>query len=101
MSDRIGFAARLREDVTAARLRDPAARNGVEIALLYPGLHAIWAHRVNHWLWRRGFRFVARAGSQLMRWFTGVEIHPGATNRKPRRQSQWLTRWAQMACRPG
>ena len=71
--------ARVREDLVAAKLRDPAARSGLEIALLYPGLHAIWAHRVNHWLWRRGVRFVARAGSQLMRWFTGVEIHPGAT----------------------
>lgn len=68
----------IREDVEAARRRDPAARGFFEIALLYPGLHAIWAHRVNHWLWRRGLRFVARAGSQLARWLTGIEIHPGA-----------------------
>jgi serine O-acetyltransferase len=68
----------VREDVAAARLRDPAARGGVEIALLYPGLHAIWAHRVWHALWVRGFRFVARAGSQITRWLTGIEIHPGA-----------------------
>ena len=73
-----GFIARLREDVTAARLRDPAARSGVEIALLYPGLHAIWAHRVWHALWVRRVRFVARAGSQITRWLTGIEIHPGA-----------------------
>jgi serine O-acetyltransferase len=73
-----GFFARIREDVTAARLRDPAARSGVEIALLYPGLHAIWAHRVWHALWRRRVRFVARAGSQITRWLTGIEIHPGA-----------------------
>lgn len=69
---------RVREDLAAAKLRDPAARTGVEIALLYPGLHAIWAHRVWHRLWRRGFRFVARAGSQVTRWLTGIEIHPGA-----------------------
>lgn len=70
--------ARVREDITAARLRDPAARSAVEVALLYPGLHAIWAHRVWHALWRRRFRLVARAGSQVSRWLTGVEIHPGA-----------------------
>ncbi|SDH42731.1 serine O-acetyltransferase EpsC [Microbacterium pygmaeum] len=75
----MGMWGRIREDVSAARLRDPAARNGVEIALLYPGLHAIWAHRVDHWLWQRGFRLAARAGSQLTRWLTGIEIHPGAT----------------------
>lgn len=68
----------MREDVAAARLRDPAARNGVEVAVLYPGLHAIWAHRVNHALWRRGLRFPARLGSQITRWLTGIEIHPGA-----------------------
>jgi serine O-acetyltransferase len=71
-------AGRMREDVAAARLRDPAARGGAEIALLYPGLHAVWAHRVWHALWRRRLRFVARAGSQLTRWLTGIEIHPGA-----------------------
>jgi serine O-acetyltransferase len=73
-----GFFARVREDLAAAKLRDPAARSGIEIALLYPGLHAIWAHRVWHALWVRRLRFVARAGSQLTRWLTGIEIHPGA-----------------------
>ncbi|MEL5991493.1 serine O-acetyltransferase EpsC [Microbacterium phosphatis] len=68
----------IREDVEAARRRDPAARGFFEIASLYPGLHAIWAHRINHALWRRGHRFLARAGSQFSRWLTGVEIHPGA-----------------------
>jgi serine O-acetyltransferase len=77
--ERIGFLARVREDVAAAKLRDPAARSGLEIALLYPGLHAIWAHRVWHALWVRDARFVARAGSQVTRWLTGIEIHPGAT----------------------
>ncbi len=71
--------ARVREDLAAAKLRDPAARSALEIALLYPGLHAVWLHRVWHALWVRGFRFVARAGSQVTRWLTGIEIHPGAT----------------------
>lgn len=71
--------ARFREDLTSAKLRDPAARSSFEIALLYPGLHALWGHRVWHALWTRRLRFVARAGSQLTRWLTGIEIHPGAT----------------------
>ncbi len=70
---------RLREDLVAAKLRDPAARGTLEIALLYPGLHAVWSYRVMHVLWNRRARFIARAGSQLTRWLTGVEIHPGAT----------------------
>ncbi|MFS2241037.1 MULTISPECIES: serine O-acetyltransferase EpsC [unclassified Microbacterium] len=70
--------SRVREDIAAARRRDPAARSGVEVALLYPGLHAVWGHRVWHALWRRGLRFIARMGSQLTRWLTGIEIHPGA-----------------------
>jgi serine O-acetyltransferase len=69
---------RMREDIAAARLRDPAARTAVEVALLYPGLHAAWAHRVSHALWRRRLRLLARANSQLARWLTGIEIHPGA-----------------------
>lgn len=69
---------RVREDLAAAKLRDPAARGAFEIALLYPGLHAVWAHRVWHALWRRGVRFPARLGSQVTRWLTGIEIHPGA-----------------------
>ncbi|MCK9919758.1 MULTISPECIES: serine O-acetyltransferase EpsC [Microbacterium] len=74
-----GMLRRLREDLAAARLRDPAARSSLEIALLYPGLHAVWSHRVWHALWVRRVRFLARAGSQLTRWLTGIEIHPGAT----------------------
>ncbi|GLJ60506.1 MULTISPECIES: serine O-acetyltransferase EpsC [Microbacterium] len=74
----MSFWSRVREDLDAARRRDPAARSALEIALLYPGLHAIWAHRLWHALWIRGLRFVARAGSQLTRWLTGIEIHPGA-----------------------
>ena len=70
--------ARIREDIASARLRDPAARGALEIALLYSGLHAIWIYRVTHWLWRRRLRFLARAISQVARWLTGIEIHPGA-----------------------
>ncbi len=75
---RLGPLARIREDVAAAKLRDPAARSGVEIAVLYSGLHAIWSYRLAHALWGRGIRFPARALSQLTRWVTGIEIHPGA-----------------------
>ncbi|MBS1906879.1 MAG: serine O-acetyltransferase [Actinobacteria bacterium] len=75
----MSWTGRMREDVASARLRDPAARGGIEIALLYPGLHAIWAHRLNHALWTRGLRSPARMGSQITRWLTGIEIHPGAT----------------------
>ncbi|AXL11840.1 serine O-acetyltransferase [Microbacterium foliorum] len=74
----MSMIGRMREDVAAARLRDPAARSAAEVALLYPGLHAIWAHRVSHRLWRRGLRLPARAISQISRWLTGIEIHPGA-----------------------
>ena len=70
---------RIIEDLNSAVRRDPAARGRLEIALLYPGLHAIWAHRINHKLWKWKLRFIARAGSQLARFLTGIEIHPGAT----------------------
>ena len=76
--ERLGVRARLREDLAAAKRRDPAARSAWEIAVLYSGLHAIWSYRLAHALWTRGWRFPARALSQLTRWLTGVEIHPGA-----------------------
>ncbi|QOC26011.1 serine O-acetyltransferase [Microbacterium hominis] len=76
---RLGAFARVREDIAAAKLRDPAARGAAEIAVLYSGLHAIWSYRLANALWRRGWRFPARALSQLTRWLTGVEIHPGAS----------------------
>jgi serine O-acetyltransferase len=68
------------EDLHTARQRDPAARSLVEIAALYPGVHALWAHRVAHALWCRGgpFRFVARLLARAARTATGIEIHPGA-----------------------
>ena len=75
---RLGWRARLREDVDAAVLRDPAVRSRAEVVLGYPGLHAVWAHRVHHALWRRGHRLAARLVSQLARAVTGIEIHPGA-----------------------
>ncbi len=59
--------------------RDPAARNPLEVFLCYPGVHAVLAHRITHWLHVRKFKFLARFISQIIRFFTGVEIHPGAT----------------------
>jgi serine O-acetyltransferase len=78
--NRLGhLAAELREDLRAARERDPAARNALEVALGYPGVHAIWAHRVTHRMWRRRpLKLPARLLSQFTRFMTGVEIHPGA-----------------------
>lgn len=68
----------LREDVRSVFHRDPAARNAFEVLTCYPGLHALLMHRVNHWLWLRGFKWLARFLSQIARWLTGIEIHPGA-----------------------
>ena len=77
---RLGAFARVREDIAAAKLRDPAARGAAEIAVLYSGLHAIWSHRLAHRLWAApALRGVARILSQLTRFLTGIEIHPGAT----------------------
>jgi len=67
-----------RRDMRAALERDPAARNRLEILLCYPGVHAVWAHRIAHWFWRRGLLTLARFLSHLGRFFTGIEIHPGA-----------------------
>ncbi|HRF45997.1 MAG TPA: serine O-acetyltransferase [Anaerolineales bacterium] len=67
-----------RQDVAAVLARDPAARSSLEVALLYPGLHAVWGHRITHWLWVRGWRLPARWLSQMVRGMTGIEIHPGA-----------------------
>lgn len=69
----------IREDVQSVLDRDPAARNVLEVILCYPGLHAIWAHRLSHRFWARGFKLMARAISQIARSLTGIEIHPGAT----------------------
>ena len=69
----------IREDLKAAREHDPAARGDLENAVVYSGLHAIWVPRIAHWLWTRGHKAPARILSQLNRFFTGIEIHPGAT----------------------
>jgi len=67
-----------REDIAAAKKYDPAARNSAVVFFLYSGVHAVWWHRVSHALWNAKLRFLARTLSQLTRFFTGVEIHPGA-----------------------
>ncbi|MGV1037431.1 MAG: serine O-acetyltransferase [Candidatus Nanopelagicales bacterium] len=74
----MSFLTRVRDDVRSIVRRDPAARNAWEVAVLYPGVHAIVAHRASHWMWRHGAKFPARALSQVSRFATGVEIHPGA-----------------------
>lgn len=66
------------EDVRCVMERDPAASSRLMVLLCYPGLHAVWAHRLHYWLWCRGMRFLPRAMSQVTRFWTGVEIHPGA-----------------------
>jgi len=76
----VGFFARLKEDLDAARSHDPAARGSFENFFAYSGLHAIWIHRLTHHLWQTpGLRFPARLVGQLGRFLTGIEIHPGAT----------------------
>ena len=73
------YFSRIGRDVDSVIERDPAARSKLEVMLVYSGLHAIWIHRITHWLWVRNVRFLARWLSQIARWFTGIEIHPGAT----------------------
>ncbi|OBK19410.1 serine O-acetyltransferase [Mycobacterium asiaticum] len=68
----------IRRDIRAARERDPAEPTVLEVVFAYPGVHAIWGHRINHWLWQRGVRLLARTLSELNRILTGVDIHPGA-----------------------
>ena len=68
----------IREDIATVLDRDPAARSRLEVFLCYSGLHAVWFHRVNHWLWNHRFFLMARLLSQVARFLTGTEIHPGA-----------------------
>ena len=68
----------LKEDVQTVFQKDPAARSWIEVVLCYPGLHAIWSHRFAHYLWKHKFFFIARLLSHITRFFTGIEIHPGA-----------------------
>ena len=72
------FFFHMREDINAVLERDPAATSVLEVVLLYSGLHALWWWRIYHWLWMHGMRFPARFLSQVARWITGIEIHPGA-----------------------
>lgn len=69
----------MKEDIETIFSEDPAARSWVEVMACYPGLHAIWSHRVNHWLWTHGLTTLSRFFSQVSKFFTGIEIHPGAT----------------------
>ena len=69
---------RFREDIRTIKDRDPAAKNAVEVLLCYPGLHAIWLHRIAHVLYQWAWFTTARLVSHFSRWFTGIEIHPGA-----------------------
>ena len=69
---------RLREDIQSVFHRDPAARNAFEVLTCYPGMHAIWIHRLSGMLWGMGWKWLARLVSNFGRWLTGIEIHPGA-----------------------
>lgn len=71
--------SRLAEDMRSVRERDPAARSWLEVITCYPGLHAVWGHRVSHWLWTHGLKWLARFNSHIARGLTGIEIHPGAS----------------------
>jgi serine O-acetyltransferase len=69
---------RIREDINSVLERDPAARSRIEVLLCYPGLWAVWYHHISHWLWRARLLLLARLVSQIARFFTGADIHPGA-----------------------
>lgn len=70
---------RIKEDIHTVFSNDPAAKSTIEVILCYPGLHALWFHRISHWFWQRNHRLAGRFVSHLGRFFTGIEIHPGAT----------------------
>ena len=71
--------SRISEDIQTIRERDPAARSTWEVLTCYPGLHAVWGHRISHWFWTHGLKWLARFNSHIARGLTGIEIHPGAT----------------------
>lgn len=75
----MSFLKNVADDISAVLDKDPAARNGFEVLLCYPGVWAVMLHRPAHWLYRHHCKLLARIISQIMRWFTGIEIHPGAT----------------------
>ena len=70
--------SKLRNDIACILERDPAARTAWEVLTCYPGLHAIYIHKLAHWFWTHGLRWPGRFTSQFGRWLTGIEIHPGA-----------------------
>jgi serine O-acetyltransferase len=75
----MGFYKDIKDDINAVLVRDPAARNGFEVLLCYPGIWALIWHKQSHWLYKKNFKLLARIISQFARFFTGIEIHPGAT----------------------
>lgn len=68
----------LRSDIRAVFERDPAARSTLEVLFCYPGLHAVWSYRLSHWLWTHRLKFFGRLVSHIVRFLTGIEIHPAA-----------------------
>jgi serine O-acetyltransferase len=77
-TDHMSLLATIRRDLRSAIERDPAARSTLEIILAYPGLHALWGFRLAHWFWKHNLKLLGRSISQINRFFTGIEIHPGA-----------------------
>lgn len=75
---RMSIFKRLDEEINSVRCRDPAARSYLEVLLCYPGLKAVWLHRIAHWLWIKNWHLSARLFSGIGRFLTGIEIHPGA-----------------------
>ena len=75
----MAFFREVREDLRNIVETDPAARNGFEVLICYPGIWALILHRPAHWLYKHNIKLIARIISQLARWFTGIEIHPGAS----------------------
>ena len=75
----MAFFRDVHEDIQAVLKIDPAARNSLEVLLCYPGVWALIMHKPSHWLYKHNLKLLARILSQLMRWLTGIEIHPGAT----------------------
>jgi serine O-acetyltransferase len=73
-----GLLSQIREDVNTVVELDPAAKSRLEVLLCYAGLHAVWGYRVTHWFWSHGFLLLGRWLSQVVRFWTGIEIHPGA-----------------------
>lgn len=69
----------IKEDIQTVFSNDPAAKSTIEVILCYPGLHALWLHKIAHWFWKKNHKLIGRFISHINRFFTGIEIHPGAT----------------------